>query len=61
MTEETAVVAPKANWRLEKRDAAGEVFEVVEGGDDKETRVVFRRPGEPPESYAQIEEPKSWE
>lgn len=37
---------------LEKRDAAGAVFERVELREHGPSVVTFRRPGEPPESYA---------
>lgn len=47
------VFATKARFQLVKRDAVtGEVFEVIEGGEDEPTVVTFRRPGQPPESYA---------
>jgi hypothetical protein len=39
---------------IEKRDANGEVFEVIEGGDGVPTKVTYRREGEPPESYADV-------
>jgi hypothetical protein len=45
------------HFRIEKRDAAtGELFEVVEGGDDEPTTVTYRRLGQPTESYADVGE-----
>ena len=42
-------------FELVKTDAAtGEVFEVLEGGDGKPTVATFRRPGQPPGSYADV-------
>jgi hypothetical protein len=44
--------------KLEKRDAAGEVFETIEIEDDGrgkvQATVTYRRPGEPPSSYAAL-------
>ena len=56
---------PKAElreWKLEKRTASGELFEVIEGvGQDGPARVTFRREGLAPEcEYARglpLEEP----
>lgn len=57
------VMAVKAvqRWRLVKYDgdppAAGETkepIEIIEGGDDIATRVVFRRPGFDPACYADL-------
>lgn len=49
------------HWRVTKYEGepprAGEhkdPFEIVEGGDDIETRVIFRRPGADPESYSDL-------
>lgn len=52
--KDDAKMAAVKRWTIEKRDAAGELFEVVEGGDGIDTHVTFRRPGEPPESYASL-------
>ena len=48
-------------WKIEKFDGdpprAGETkqpFEVIEGGDDIDTRVIFRRPGADPETYSDL-------
>lgn len=40
-------------WRLEKRDATGEVFEIVTGGEGKPTVVEMSKPGQPASSYYQ--------
>ena len=56
MPEPTAEIAtPEIVERLtlEKRDAAtGELFERIELRQDGPSVVTFRRPGQPPESYA---------
>ena len=42
-------------FQLVKTDVAtGEVFEVLEGGDGKPTVATLRKPGQPPESYADV-------
>lgn len=47
--------AEVTRWRLVKTDVeTGKVFEIVEGGKDRETVATFRRPGQPPESYAEV-------
>jgi hypothetical protein len=54
MSSDAMRIAEMKRWRLEKRDAGGEIFEIVEGGGGRAPRVVFRRPGEPAESYAKL-------
>lgn len=55
MTSENQKVAVGVKkWKLEKRNADGEVFETVEGGENQPPRVTSRRPGEPAESYARL-------
>ncbi len=53
MTGDSAIPEFKADWRLEKRGPNGRIFEVLEGGDGKDTRVVLSTPGQPAESYCQ--------
>jgi len=54
MSKDVLKSAEVKHWRLEKRGADGAIFEIVEGGDGRATRVVFRRPGEPAESYSKL-------
>jgi hypothetical protein len=49
------------NWRLEKKNARGEVFEVIEAREGKEPRVVLHKPGEPEESYSALPFPSEGE
>jgi len=51
--EREKIDAKVRRFRLTKRSATGEVFEVLEGGDDRPTRVLYRKDGiAPAESYA---------
>lgn len=41
------------HWRCEKRVGDdGPICEVIEGGKDIQTRVIYRRPGQPLHTYA---------
>ncbi len=61
MRNDAMAVKAVQRWRLVKYDgdppAAGdtkEPIEIIEGGDDIATRVVFRRPGFDPTCYADL-------
>ena len=47
------VKASITSWKLEKRDADGNIFEIITGGQDKPTVVEMSTPGQPPSSYYQ--------
>lgn len=58
-TDNTTPSVGVKRWQIAKYEGdpprAGEQkqpFEIIEGGDDIDTRVIFRRPGADPESYA---------
>ena len=53
-TDDAQVSGQVKSFKLEKRDAQGGLFEVVEGGEGQQTRVTFRKPGQPPETYADL-------
>lgn len=53
MSEGEAKLRVQQHVRIVKRDEAGQVFEVIEGVEDN-LAVTFRRPGQPPESYATL-------
>jgi hypothetical protein len=55
MSDTPAALNAVATWKIEKRQGgdAGDLFEVIEGGDDRPSVVTFRKPGiAPHESYA---------
>lgn len=60
-TDSTTPSVGTKRWQIAKYEGdpprAGEhkePFEVIEGGDDIETRVILRRPGADPDSYANL-------
>ena len=54
MQSDKTLPATIENYKLVKYDGNGEIFEIVEGGDHKEDKVTFRRPGQPETSYANL-------
>lgn len=54
MANDTSKIKASAkSWRLEKRDADGNVFEIISGGEGKPTVVEVSKPGQPLSSYYQ--------